>query len=37
MEWQEHFNTKHKKTACVLNGLLLDTVEAYNNRFNAEK
>jgi hypothetical protein len=37
MEWQEHFNTKHKKTARVLNGLLLDTVEAYNNRFNAEK
>lgn len=37
MEWQEHFNTKHRKTASVLNNLLLETVTAYNNRFNAEK
>lgn len=37
LEWQEHFNTKHKRTAKVLNGLLTESYIAFTESFSAEK
>jgi len=37
LEWQDHFNNKHKRTAKVLNGLLTESYIAYTESFSAEK
>lgn len=37
LEWQDHFNNKHKRTANVLNGLLTESYIAYTESFSAEK
>lgn len=37
MEWQDHFNDRHKKTAKVLNSLLLEAYVGYRDSFNADK
>jgi len=36
MEWQDHFNDRHKKTAKVLNTLLLEAYVAYRDSFSAD-